>query len=158
MGECQDSWGQYSRCKLIVKGGGEVRSPPSAYTSLRSEGAVSRHPLASPPHRYVRFALLLGRVLPWRARGLVLRSPLPAYTSLRSEGTVSRHPLASPPHWYVRFALLRGGDLPWRVKGLEKIIFLEKKFCCVIIWDSRCGIMGEMMVFGGGRRNGYGGN
>lgn len=33
------------------------------------------------------------------------------------------------------------------MKGLEKIIFLEKKFCCVIIWDSRCGIMGEMRQF-----------
>lgn len=29
------------------------------------------------------------------------------------------------------------------MKGLEKIIFLEKKLCCVIIWDSRCGILGK---------------
>ena len=39
------------------------RSPPPAYTSLRSEGAVSRHPLASPPRWYVSSVLLWGRYI-----------------------------------------------------------------------------------------------
>ena len=47
--------------ELIVKRGGEARSPLPAYTSLRSEGTVSRHPLASPPRCCVSSALLLGR-------------------------------------------------------------------------------------------------
>ena len=55
--------GQYSRCTLIVKEGGEARSPPSAYTSLRSEGTGGRHPLASPRRWYVRLALLRGRYI-----------------------------------------------------------------------------------------------
>ena len=58
---------------LIVKGGGEARSPPSAYTSLRSEGAAGRHPpLASPSHWYVRLALLRGRACPfWPPRSCI---------------------------------------------------------------------------------------
>jgi len=94
---------QYSRCKLIVKGGGEARSPPSAYTSLRSEGAGGRGTPWLP---------LPAGTLGWLYCGvdkLVLRSPPSAYTSLRSEGAGGRHPLASPPRWYVRLAILRGG-------------------------------------------------
>ena len=40
-------------------------------------------------------------------------------------------------------------------EGAGKNHFFRKKFCCVIIWDRGCGIMGEKMLLGGGRRSGW---